>query len=143
MNKFRALLIAIALAAMSVQSKADEIELSTKEQKCLATALYHESRGESDKGMFDVASVILNRITHPKFPDDACSVIKQKGQFTYDHSAKIREWDAYNKVQSVVEAISEGFRPSHKFIYFHSAKVKGPCTSKKNKMKSGNHVFCN
>lgn len=145
MKKLRVFLIALAILVLSTQSKANDvnaIDLSSREKSCLATAIYHESRGESDKGMFDVASVILNRITHPKFPDDACSVIKQKGQFTYDHSAKIREWGIYNKVQSVVDAISEGFRPTHQFIYFHSVKVKGPCTNKKRKMKSGNHVFC-
>lgn len=139
--KIRLFLIAFALFCFATQSKA--YEMTSTEQHCMATALYHESRGETDKGKFDVASVILNRIGHPRFPDDACSVIKQKGQFTYDHKAKIKEWDAYNKVRSVVSAVAEGFRPSHTFIYFHSVKVKGQCTNKKYKMRSGNHYFCN
>ena len=134
------IVIGLFLFVFSVPSFSHE--LTEIEKTCMAKALYHEARGETDRGMFAVASVILNRKHNEKFPDDACSVISQKGQFTYDHKAKIKEWNAWDKVKSVVNAMSEGFSPSHSFIYFHSVKVVGQCTIKKNKIKIGNHYFC-
>ncbi len=49
------------------------------EWECLKTALYFESRGESLKGQFAVAEVILNRVDSPDFPNSVCSVVNQGG----------------------------------------------------------------
>ena len=55
--------------------------------ECLKTALYFEARGESLKGQFAVAEVILNRVDSPRFPKTICGVVKQGGgggcQFSY------------------------------------------------------------
>ena len=40
-----------------------------KEWACLTEALYFEARGETVKGQFAVAEVILNRVSSPSFPD--------------------------------------------------------------------------
>ena len=59
------------------------------ERNCLAQALYFEARGESVKGQFAVAEVILNRVDSDSFPDTVCGVINQgtgkkfRCQFTY------------------------------------------------------------
>ncbi len=42
---------------------------------CLATAIYHEARGETLKGQFAVAEVVLNRVTSGRFPDTICGVV--------------------------------------------------------------------
>lgn len=47
------------------------------EKVCLATAIYHEARGESLKGQFAVAEVILNRVDSRKFPNSICGVVYQ------------------------------------------------------------------
>ena len=39
-----------------------------KDVTCLVEALYFESRGESFSGQLAVATVILNRVNHPRFP---------------------------------------------------------------------------
>lgn len=44
---------------------------------CLAEALYFEARGESVKGQFAVAEVILNRTDSSAYPDTVCDVIHQ------------------------------------------------------------------
>ncbi len=44
---------------------------------CLAEALYFEARGESVKGQFAVAEVILNRVDSASYPDTVCAVIRQ------------------------------------------------------------------
>ncbi|WP_425050100.1 cell wall hydrolase [Psychromarinibacter sp. S121] len=57
--------------------------------RCLTEALYFEARGESVRGQFAVAEVILNRVDRAEFPDSVCGVIKQgtgrrfQCQFTY------------------------------------------------------------
>lgn len=47
------------------------------EKACLATAIYHEARGESLRGQFAVAEVILNRVDSRKFPNSVCAVVYQ------------------------------------------------------------------
>ncbi|TXI02201.1 MAG: cell wall hydrolase [Pseudorhodobacter sp.] len=55
--------------------------------ECLTKALYFEARGESLKGQFAVAEVILNRVNSPKYPSTVCGVVEQGGkggcQFSY------------------------------------------------------------
>ncbi|MFN3724047.1 MAG: cell wall hydrolase [Paracoccaceae bacterium] len=55
--------------------------------QCLQSALYFEARGESLKGQFAVAEVILNRVDSRDYPKTVCGVVKQSGgggcQFSY------------------------------------------------------------
>lgn len=85
--------------------------------KCLSEALYFEARGESVKGQFAVAEVILNRVASPAYPDDVCAVITQgtgrkyQCQFTYTcdgHPEKIREPDAFEQVSKVAYVSLKG-----------------------------------
>jgi len=50
---------------------------AAKEQKCLAEAIYFESRGESLKGQAAVAQVVLNRVRNPAYPSSICGVVYQ------------------------------------------------------------------
>lgn len=47
------------------------------EQKCLANAVYFESRGETAKGQAAVAQVVLNRVRSPAYPKTICGVVYQ------------------------------------------------------------------
>ena len=49
-----------------------------KEIRCLALNIYHEARGESDKGKYAVASVTLNRVASKHYPGSICKVVFQK-----------------------------------------------------------------
>jgi spore germination cell wall hydrolase CwlJ-like protein len=84
---------------------------------CLSQALYFEARGESVKGQFAVAEVIINRVKSSRFPDTVCGVIRQgtgrkyQCQFTYTcdgNSEKIREPGAYRNVGKVARAVLDG-----------------------------------
>lgn len=55
---------------------------SQKEQKCLADAIYFESRGEPLKGQAAVAQVVLNRVRNPAYPDTICDVVYQNKDWT-------------------------------------------------------------
>jgi len=94
-------------------------EHRTAEWQCLSEALYFEARGESVKGQFAVAEVIMNRSDHASFPDNVCGVINQgtasgrkyQCQFTYNCdgvSNKIREHAAYERVGKVAHLLLDG-----------------------------------
>jgi hypothetical protein len=55
----------------------------TREQDCLAKAVYFEARGESLEGQLAVAQVVLNRSGSGRYPADICSVITQPWQFSF------------------------------------------------------------
>ncbi|MBZ9934851.1 cell wall hydrolase [Mesorhizobium sp. BR1-1-16] len=50
---------------------------SKTEQKCLATAIYFEARGEPVKGELAVAQVVINRLKNPAYPNTICGVVYQ------------------------------------------------------------------
>jgi spore germination cell wall hydrolase CwlJ-like protein len=88
-----------------------------EEWQCLSEALYFEARGETVKGQFAVAEVILNRVESDRFPDTVCGVIHQgtgrkyQCQFTYTcdgHAETIAERKAFQRVSKVARAILDG-----------------------------------
>jgi hypothetical protein len=60
-----------------------------KAEKCLADAIYFESRGEEKKGQIAVAQVVTNRVFSGFYPNDICGVVYQNAnrylacQFTF------------------------------------------------------------
>lgn len=60
--------------------RGDEV-FSSKQQECLARAMYFESNRSSRDGMIAVGSVVMNRVASEDFPNDICAVVGQKGQF--------------------------------------------------------------
>ena len=85
--------------------------------QCLSEALYFEARGESVRGQFAVAEVILNRVDSVSFPNSVCEVINQgtgqkfRCQFTYTCDGieeVIREPAAYQAVAKVARAALDG-----------------------------------
>lgn len=54
-----------------------------KEFDCLVRNVYHESRGEPEKGKIAVALVTLNRVDSGKYPNTICGVVYQKNQFSW------------------------------------------------------------
>ncbi len=89
--------------------------------RCLTEALYFEARGESVKGIFAVAEVILNRVESKNYPDSVCGVIyqgtgkKYQCQFTYacdGHKEVIREPQAWKKVGKIARLMLSGEAPA-------------------------------
>lgn len=60
-----------------------------KAEKCLANAVYFESRGEPVRGQMAVAQVVMNRVFSGFYPGDVCGVVYQNAhrhlacQFTF------------------------------------------------------------
>lgn len=47
--------------------------------ECLREAVYHEARGETVRGQFAVAEVILNRVDHGAYGRGVCGVVNRAG----------------------------------------------------------------
>ncbi|WP_405112515.1 cell wall hydrolase [Phaeobacter sp. BS52] len=102
---------------------------------CLAEALYFEARGETVKGQFAVAEVIMNRVKSSQFPNSLCAVINQgtgrkyQCQFTYTcdgHKEVIREKTAFERVSKVARLVMDGATTgiTDGATYYHTTAVR-------------------
>lgn len=108
---------------------------------CLAEALYFEARGESIRGQFAVAEVILNRVDSPSFPNSICGVIHQGTgrkyacQFTYTcdgYPEVIREKSAFTTVSKVAAIMAKGgARPLTDGATYYHTRAVSPSWSRK------------
>lgn len=85
--------------------------------RCLSEALYFEARGETVKGQFAVAEVIMNRVDSPAYPGSICGVVKQGTgqlygcQFTYTCDGRaevIAEPRAFERVGKIADIMVSG-----------------------------------
>ena len=134
----------VAQSAKAARSAAAATQISQRDLQCLAEALYFEARGEGAQGQRAVAEVILNRVDHPRFPKTVCGVVNQRGQFTYNKNARIREKGTFARVQKVaIAALSGAPRTlTDGATYFHTRQVK-PSWSRRfeRTTRIGSHIF--
>nr|WP_242840687.1 cell wall hydrolase [Clostridium hydrogeniformans] len=110
----------------------------------MSQIVYEESKGEPYEGKVAVASVILNRVTHPSFPKSVENVVKQKNAFSCVINGNITAKPDDSSTKAVMDAIL-GTDPTNNAVFFYNPKI---ATSKwmkdvpKTNIKSiGNHVF--
>ena len=103
--------------------------------ECLAETLYFEARGETVKGQFAVAEVVMNRVASAQFPNSVCTVIKQgtgrrhQCQFSYTCDGRaevIGERQAYERSAKIARAILDGHEEelTDGATYYHTTAVK-------------------
>jgi N-acetylmuramoyl-L-alanine amidase len=59
-----------------------DLQVSNQEFELLARLIYWEARGESFMGQVAVATVVLNRLDDPRYPNTIDKIVKQPYQFT-------------------------------------------------------------
>ena len=96
--------------------------------QCLKTALYFESRGESLKGQFAVAEVILNRVDNPAYPKSVCAVVKQGCQFSFTcdgHSDAMKDRASADRAGRIARVMLDGAPRAltQGATHFHTANV--------------------
>jgi N-acetylmuramoyl-L-alanine amidase len=128
--------------AVAAQDRADADEPT----RCLAAAIYFESKGEPIDGQLAVAEVIINRAKSGRFPDDVCSVVKQRGQFSFVRGGTIPEIDdaraSYRTAVAVAKvAMAKAWQSSApQALYFHARSE--PMGGRVVRVAAiGNHVF--
>ena len=118
---------------------------------CLTVAIYYEARGEPIEGQAAVAQVILNRVQHPDFPDDACAVVFEPDQFSFvgDPSDLIppmmENEQARRATQKAAKAALEVVEGYHTHIYsthYHADYVEPYWADVYTlDFRVGNHIF--
>ena len=88
-----------------------------RQEKCLAEAIYFESRGEPVRGQIAVAQVVLNRAFSGHYPATVCGVVYQNRhrylacQFTFAcdrHPDVIRDQAAWRRATAIAQGALDG-----------------------------------
>lgn len=101
----------------------------TPDLKCLAQAVYFESRGEPIEGQLAVAEVVINRARSGQYPADYCDVITQPAQFSFVHHGVIPTADetsaAWQKAKAIAEIAQQNLwqTKAADALYFHATYV--------------------
>jgi len=98
--------------------------LMTTAAICLAMNVYFESRGESYDGQMAVAEVTMNRVASSKYPNDVCSVVKQRKQFSWykpgKDEYKIKDEKAWEQAMEIANLALDGLVPKTGAMFFHA-----------------------
>jgi N-acetylmuramoyl-L-alanine amidase len=119
---------------------------------CLALAVYWEAKTEGPDGMLAVASVVLNRVAHPAFPDSVCRVVTEGGetppcQFSWwcdGKSDRPTETAAWAMARRTAETALRQAPPdpTRGALFFHNTRISTPWTrSRQRTVQIGRHVF--
>ncbi|MEI2386515.1 cell wall hydrolase [Breoghania sp. JC706] len=125
-----------------------------KEQRCLAEAIYFESRGEPEAGQAAVAQVVLNRVKNPAYPSTICKVVYQNRtqrnscQFSFACDGvrdRIDSKDSWEEAQKIAREMIAGKHWSDKVgasTHYHATYVRPRWARKMKRLeKIGRHVF--
>lgn len=110
----------------------------------LAKLIAAEARGESYTGQVAVGAVVLNRVSHPSFPDTIAGVIYQKGAFSCVNDSN---WSVSPNATSMkaAEDCINGWDPSGGAVYYFNPKKTNDRFMHSRPVITiiGNHHFCN
>ena len=132
--------LAAAVAAQQTRGDIDE------DMRCLAGAIYYESKGEPLAGQLAVAEVILNRADSGRFGDTICDVVKQPGQFSFVRGGRVPAVDpdrpAWRTAVAVAKvALNDAWESNaDDALYFHARRA-APGWGRTRVATIGNHIF--
>lgn len=97
-------IITVVAAASSMYG----VSLDHRQVECMATAIYHEARGEPLVGQIGVAHVIMNRVKSNRHPNSVCEAVYKPHQFTNIKNARpdkdSKAWAKAVKLSSLIQA---------------------------------------
>ncbi|WP_432768676.1 MAG: cell wall hydrolase [Sphingopyxis sp.] len=134
---------AASLAALvAATSRPAELD---PELRCLAGAVYFESRGESLTGQLAVAHVVINRAESGRFPTSLCGVVHQRSQFSFVRGGRmpaVREGQQWANAIAIAQIAREGSWKNHApgALFFH-ARYVSPGWRKTRIAQIDNHIF--
>lgn len=106
-----------------------------REIACLALTIYHEARGESERGKLAVGHVVMNRTHSALFPAGVCEVVEQGGvqrhrcQFSWwcdGRSDRPKDQVALRESTRLAEEIYYGCAPDPTAgaLWYHAVDVR-------------------
>jgi spore germination cell wall hydrolase CwlJ-like protein len=121
-------------------------ETISPELRCLAGAIYFESKSEPLPGQLAVARVIVNRSKSGRFPASYCGVVYQPSQFSFVHGRSMpaintssQDWREAVAIARIADAGSWRSE-AEGALFFHAARVS-PAWRATRVARIGHHVF--
>ena len=145
--------VVLLSALISVDVKADALTDNTQnsygqELGCLAMNIYHEARGETEKGKLAVAAVTINRVNNKHYPDNVCDVVWQRKQFSWtDLKTKyqiINDQEAWVNAIEIAQLFLDGgdWSGVGRATHYHTLTVSPNWKDDDNLIAQvGNHLF--
>lgn len=140
-------LVSKAKSLAQLVAQQDMPETLDREAECLAASVYFESRSEPLEGQLAVAEVVINRAeSGGRFPPSICSVVFQKGQFSFVRgngfppiNRSSNDWQDAVAIAQI--AMNEAWETrASDALFFHATRVS-PRWNKVRVAQLGNHVF--
>lgn len=120
----------------------------SEEMRCLAGAVYFESRGEPLKGQLAVANVVINRSEDRRFPASYCGVVYQRAQFSFVKNGKMprikTSSSAWNRAKAIARIAHDGLWECEAgdAVYFHAKYVRPAWSRRKERTAQiDTHIF--
>lgn len=108
----------------------------------LAKVISAEARGEPYTGQVAVGAVVLNRVSHPSFPNTVSGVVYQKGAFS---AVTDSNWSASvtDSAKKAAKDAINGWDPSSGAIYYYNPRKTNDQWIRTRKVVAtiGNHLF--
>ncbi|MCL6249965.1 cell wall hydrolase [Altererythrobacter sp. KTW20L] len=118
------------------------------ELTCLAQAVYFEARGEPLGGQLAVARVVINRTDSNQFPDDYCSVVTQRSQFSFVRNGRIPQPNtsstAWQRARAIARIAHQDLWASEvdDSLFFHATHVRPSWAGRKASVaRIDSHIF--
>jgi spore germination cell wall hydrolase CwlJ-like protein len=115
------------------------------ELRCLAQAVYFESRGESLAGQLAVAHVVINRAKSGRFPTTLCGVVHQPSQFSFVRRGKmpaVRNVGQWSNALAIAQiARDDSWQNKAPGALFFHARYVSPGWRKTRIAQIDNHIF--
>ncbi|WP_163182541.1 cell wall hydrolase [Neobacillus sedimentimangrovi] len=128
------------------KAEAPKISLSEKEKDLFARLVEAEAKGEPYEGKVAVATVVLNRVESPEFPDTVTEVIHEKVgdayAFTPVQNGEINKPASEEAIKAVEEALKREDTLNNS-IYFYNPEIATDnwIRTRQTVKTIGNHVF--
>lgn len=143
---------AVVSVAVGVSASAVAAAELSKQEHCLALAMYWEAKAEGAEGMIAVGAVVLNRVTHAEFPGTVCGVVKQGGeqppcQFSWwcdGKSDNPTEAEAWATARELAPALLTElpYDPTEGGLFFHASNIAVPWRVERERtVQIGRHIY--
>lgn len=122
------------------------VSISNEEKDLFARLVEAEAKGESYKGKVAVATVVLNRVDSPNFPNKVTDVIKQVvgGSYAFSpvQNGKISNLVSNDAKRAVDEALTRKDRLNDSIYFYNPDIATDDWIRTRDVVKTiGNHVF--
>jgi N-acetylmuramoyl-L-alanine amidase len=130
----------------SMVSRLKSATPASRDQECLAGAIYFESKSEPLAGQLAVGEVIANRAKSGRFASTYCGVVFQRGQFSFVRGHAMpgiarsgNQWKTAVAIAAIVDARLKNSAAPRAW-FFHATRVS-PAWHATRVATIGNHIF--